>query len=90
MIYKAIITHVNFMPMVERVDSILRIDADLLELHYPVHLEERGSIKVLSKKFGFTVEGKDPDTVYDFKNFVGKRCQIQKINEEYKFLHFIE
>lgn len=86
MIYNATITSFNFYPMSDNVPSYLSLCVKIPAFEMDVQLkDEYGSIDELSKKFEFSVD-KD---VYNFGDFIGRRCKVEKINEDFVLKNLI-
>ena len=84
--YTGVITNFSFIPLVNVVPTTLRIWITIEQNGLEIMIEERGTIKELSQKFKFIIEGSDN---YDFNGFLRRKCNIIKDLTGYHFDGFI-
>lgn len=82
--FLGVITNFHWQPMVEVVPSILQLEVRVYADGIIRTTEEQGSIKYLSNRYGFIVDGNN----YDFTPVIGRECRIRSATGHFNF-HFV-
>ena len=84
--YESLIFRVDFQSMVEKADSLISISVFIPAIHFMTTIEDRESIKHVSKEYEFLIAGANQ---WGVSPLIKRECLIEFEDCKSTFFHFL-